>query len=264
MTTIEYTDRQAFIDKAALTMDYHQAIGQGVFTDHVTFRGFGDRLALSTAATGDDVWAGTATTCPIPAAAGEQMTLVSTSANDTAAGSGVRTVDVHGLDHYGNPQTEIVSLNGTTPVNTVRTDWRFIQGIHTNSIGIPYTAAQGVITIYKIGFAATIYNQIAIGTNVSLNSSRMVPNGKTFYLAAGHATAGSNKPVAVRLRATSTLEDTLCDFFQFKDLFLLIDSALSIKYTLPIKFPSLCIIKATAYSATAGGDTSFSYSGWYE
>ncbi len=261
---IEYTDRQAFIDKAALSMDYHQAIAQGVFPDHVLFGGFGDRSALSTATTGDDIWSGTATTIPIPAAAGEQMTLVSTSANDTAAGSGVRTVDVHGLDTNGNPQTEVVTLNGTTPVNTVRTDWRFNQGIHTNSIGTPYTAAQGVITIYKTGFAATIYNQIAVGGNVSQNSSRMVPNGKTFYLATGHVTAGSNKPVAIRLRATSTLEDSLCDFFQFKDLFLLIDSALPIRYLLPLKFPSLCIIKATAYSATAGGDASFSYRGWYE
>lgn len=261
---IKRTTLRTFIDEAQLVMDYHHAIGQGIFTDHVPFRGFGDRSALSTVATGDDVWSGTATTIPIPAAAGEQMTLVSTSANDTAAGTGVRTVDVHGLDANGDPQTEIVSMNGITPVNTVRTNWRFNQGIHVNTIGTPYTAAQGVITLYKTGFAATVYNQILIGGNVSINSARMVPRGKTFYLKNGHVSAGSNKPISVRLRATSTLEDDLCDFFQFKDLFLLIDSALAIEYTVPLKFPPLCIIKATAYSATAGGDTSFSYRGWYE
>lgn len=262
-TGIEQTDRQAYIDKAALVMDYHNAIGQGMFSDHVPFRGFGERSALSNIATGDDIWHGTATTIPTPSSAGEQMTLVSTSANDTSAGTGVRTVDIHYLDASGNPAVEVKALNGVTPVNTVATNIRFVQGIHSETVGSSGVAA-GNITIYKTGFASTVYAQIDVGGNVSLSSLRMVPNGKTFYMRSLHVSAGSNKPISIRLRATSTLEDELCSFFQFKDVFFLIDSALCVEYTIPMKFPALSIIKATAYSATAGGDASISYSGWYE
>lgn len=264
-TGIEQTDRQAYIDKAALVMDYHNAIGQGIFSDHSPFRGFSERSGLSNAVAGDDIWVGTATTCPIPPLAGERMSLVSTSANDTAAGSGVRTVDIHYIDTNGNPQTEIIAMAGSaTPVHTVATNIRFVQGIHTNTCGTLWGVAAGTITIYQYGSASTVYNQITTGTNVSLNSARMVPNGKTFYMKSLHVSAGSNKPISIRLRATSTLEDELCTFFQFKDVFFLIDSAMCKTYDVALKFPSLSIIKATAYSATAGGDASISYGGWIE
>lgn len=245
-------------------VDYLTAVGLGLKTGHSPFGGFGERSALSTAATGDDLWNGTATTLPIPAAAGEQLTVVSTSAADAAAGANVRTIDIHGLDANGVECSETVTMNGTTPVNTVRTDWRFVQSIHTQSMGTAYAAAAGVITCYKTGSAATVYNQLNIGGNTSLNSARMVPLGKTFLMSTIHVSACSNKPISIRLRASSTVEDVLCNFFQYKDAFFLIDSAMSKTYDIPLKFPALCIIKATAFSATAGGDASVSYGGWYE
>lgn len=49
------------------------------------------------------------------------MELVSSSANDTAAGTGARTVQVIGLDGSYVPFTETVTLNGTTPVALANT-----------------------------------------------------------------------------------------------------------------------------------------------
>src|SRR3990172_7622115 len=118
-------------DNASLTTDYLTAIGTDKISGHAHFRTFGLRTGLSTAVAGDDVWEGTATTIPIPASAGEQMTIVSTSAADTLAGTGVQKVDVMYIDANGVEQTEVVNLNGVTPVNTVATNIRFINAFHS-------------------------------------------------------------------------------------------------------------------------------------
>ena len=58
------------------------------------------------------------------------MSLVSTSVLDTAAGTGMRSVDIHYLDASGNAQSLVVALNGTTPVNIPTVLFRYINAIH--------------------------------------------------------------------------------------------------------------------------------------
>ena len=121
---------------AARTIDYLTLIGLAKIAGHTPFGGFGQRSACSADALGDDCWEGTAITCPIPdQVAGEQLTILCANAQDSSAGTGIRTLDVHGLDIDGNPQSEIVTLNGGS-VNTVRTNWRFNQAIHGESWGL--------------------------------------------------------------------------------------------------------------------------------
>lgn len=250
------------------TMDYHTAIALGHILGHQSFRGFGERAGATNAATGNDVWQGTAILCPIPdQTTGEQMTAVSTSAADDGnpAGTGICTLDVHGIDIQGYPQTEIITMNGTTPVNTVATNWRFIQSIHAETVGSGGTAA-GTISIYRAGDATRVYNILAVGGNMSLNSARMVPKGKTFYMTNLSIMAADNTSVSIRLRATSTFEDTLTPgyFFLFKDCSVLQNSAREKTFRVPLKFPELCIIKATAFSSTSGSAIAINYDGWIE
>jgi len=54
--------------------------------------------------------------------AGETWEIVSDSADDAAAGTGVRTVDMTYLDDALVEQTETLTMNGTTPVTFVATD----------------------------------------------------------------------------------------------------------------------------------------------
>jgi hypothetical protein len=44
----------------------------------------------------------------------------SSSVNDTSAGTGARTVELSGLDADYNEISELVTLNGQTPVNTTK------------------------------------------------------------------------------------------------------------------------------------------------
>jgi len=58
------------------------------------------------------------------------VAVLSSSVLDTSAGTGARTINVMGLDANYVLQSEIVTLNGVTPVNTVNT---FIR-VHSASI----------------------------------------------------------------------------------------------------------------------------------
>lgn len=124
--------------------------------------------------------------------------------------------------------------------------------------------AAGTITIYKIGAPATVYSQISIGGNVSLSTIRMVPAGKKFYMNGLSACGASNKSISVRLRSTSTFEGGLTSHFLFKSTCFLLDSTCVKEFDIPLVFPALTIIKATAYSAQVGGDIAFGFEGWIE
>jgi hypothetical protein len=80
-----------------------------------------------------------------------QGSLVSTSEADTNAGSGgagLRTVTVAYLDGFGAPQTEIVALNGTTPVAFSNTNHGTITGITPTTAGV-FTANAGIVSILQ-------------------------------------------------------------------------------------------------------------------
>src|SRR3990167_7119081 len=234
---------------------YETAIGVGKVTGHSKFRGYGERLTCSTSVTGDDIWNGVATTIPLPdQTTGEQMTLVSTSIQDDSAGTGVRTIDVHYVDIAGDEQHEIIALDGTTPVSTVAADIRFVQAIHGESWGTGLVAA-GDIVIYRFGDATRVYNKISAGVNVSLSTARMVPAGKTAYIKNVSCSGASNKSMSIRLRITSTHEDTLItDYaYQIKDSFFLQNSGSVKDFACPLTAPALSVIKMTAWSIQAGG-----------
>lgn len=110
----------------------------------------------------------------LPPAAGVQLSFVSTNAADAAGGTGIRTVHIQGLDANLAVVSEYLTLDGTTPVLTTRTDWRFIQCVHMVTFGSGKKAA-GVIT-GSVG--AQVYTQISAGAVRCASSVRMVPQGK--------------------------------------------------------------------------------------
>jgi len=65
-----------------------------------------------------------------------QRSIASSSANDTSAGTGARTVQIKYLDQTGaGPFIETLTLNGLTYVNTVATDICFIEQIEVLTAG---------------------------------------------------------------------------------------------------------------------------------
>ena len=111
---------------------------------------------------------------------GVQMSVVSSSVNDSAAGTGVRTMDVHYIDRMLNPRVEIVTLNGTTPVLTAADDIIWVQDTHALTVGTPAApAAAGNITV---SYDGSNYSGILAGNVRSESSFRMIPKGKWYFL----------------------------------------------------------------------------------
>jgi hypothetical protein len=70
----------------------------------------------------------------VPIVTARTLSVVSTSANDTSAGTGARTVIIYGVDANWKAQTVTVTLNGTTPVVTAET-WMGVNRMAIASAG---------------------------------------------------------------------------------------------------------------------------------
>lgn len=236
-------------------------IGEGLITDREPFWGFSTRKRISTIETGTDIWTGVATTLPLPATAGEQMAIVSTSDDDISGGEGINSVTVHYLHEDGSEDTETVMLNGTTPVALSHDTIRFIQMMHTQTRG-SNGVSKGKISIYRQSDSSRVYSTIEIGGNMSLNTARMVPLGKTAYIKSFVASVTGDKPVDIRLRATSIHGSIITETFLFKDAVYIGTSGISHQYDVPIKIPELALIKVSGWSDFTGASISARWDGW--
>jgi hypothetical protein len=134
------------------------------------------------------LWENTGTTQYAFPASAVVMTLASTSASDNTQA----TVLISGLDSTWALQTETVTLNGTTNVNTAKSFLR-INSMILTSPGTGQTSNVGVITAKNGGIT---YAQINAGIGRNQAALYSVPNGYTLYLYSinafnGDASAGN-------------------------------------------------------------------------
>jgi hypothetical protein len=121
-----------------------------------------------------------------------QMKVSSTSANDTSAGTGARTVVVQGLDADYNEVTETVTLNGQTAVtmtaSLLRVNYAYVAtaGSGNSAAGDIYIGT-GTVTA---GVPATVYDVIKLDYNTTTTGSFTIPAGYTGYLTQGLFSTG--------------------------------------------------------------------------
>lgn len=203
-----------------------------------------------------------------PPAGGIQMYLVSTSASDSAAGTGVRTVELNYLDNTYAQQTEIITLNGVTPVTTVATNILRVNDLHTHTVGSNGTAV-GNISLKNI--PGTIqYAQISIGYNIDLSSVYTVPLGKVFILTAWDFSAGTATGSHFTqgfLRSTSTHDGILAPgVFHVQDFSGVLNNSNDTELNVPIYVPATADIKMSAVSDAANSAVlcTAHFGGWLE
>lgn len=175
------------------------------------------------------------------------MEVVSSDAADTSAGTGVRTVEVHGLDANFDEKEETVSLNGTSAVALAGT-WIRINNVHAETVGSGGVAA-GIINVQASG-GGTVYDMIAAGGNASLQCHFTIPNGKTGFILGWNASAitgaGTTK-ARLLLRATTDWDHELTpDVFSFQDVIIQNNGGSYRPFPLPIRVPSQTDIKVSA------------------
>lgn len=257
--TLSNSDRLRVVNQP-----YGYAVSEGDIVNHKRGLSVGERTSLTT--NPSDVWLGAAETIPIPPDAGDLISVVSTSVQDTlTTGTGAWTVFIGYLTPAGLQASTTINMTGTTPVDT----GILMRYVNTMSVQTAngLAAAAGNITAYKTGTAATVYRNIVAGTNAELGCHRMVPANKNMYITAWKASvAGAGKPVAIRIRATINVDTGVITprLFHHLDSVYLESAALKMEFGFPIKLPPLTIIKATAKASQAGPYVSASLEGWLE
>jgi len=165
--------------------DFMLEVAKGDITGHSSINKFGHNLA---ATSGEDVWGGGGTYGFYPT---ESVTvdIKSSSANDTSAGTGARTVQVYGLDSSWELQDETVTLNGTTEVALANEYVRLFRGIvltagtnetNVGNITVQSSEAAGGIADNTIG----IY--IVAGDGQTQHAIYTTPANTTAYFLKGY------------------------------------------------------------------------------
>lgn len=188
-------------DKADFLADYQPTCNQPIIPTSVVNGTSVLATVLLGMAVGDVVLAATSLaavrrTAYTEPSANARRSFASSSANDTAAGTGVRKVQFtyFATDNSG-PYTEIVTLNGTTAVNTVATNIRYVEKIVATEVGSGGAAA-GTITMYNATAAGggALWS-MAVGDTQTFGCHHYVPSGKTCFVT-GMAASGSSSTAA--------------------------------------------------------------------
>jgi hypothetical protein len=194
------------ISRFGLTEPFEFQVGRGQIGYHSVVHVFGYNPDID-AGVEETVWtAGGILGHPASPAI---MSVSSTSANDTSAGTGARTVYILGINGTGGYTSETVILNGQTAVNTVHA-YDSIERMSVVTVGSggknagDITMGTGVVTA---GVPAVPYGQIATGENSSLIGHWTCPTGHTGYLVGGSISSGTetgSSYIVGRLRLRGT------------------------------------------------------------
>lgn len=135
--------------------------------------------------------------------AGEQWEILSTSANDTLAGTGARTVELAYQDDFYKRKTTTVSLNGTTPVSFTPTDsFRFEDLKVTVADPANGNKNDGDLTVRVAGGGAVRGGMLA-GENIALDGHYTVPAGITAHIVSIFQEINKNEDVVLSYLATN-------------------------------------------------------------
>lgn len=157
--------------------------------------------------TPETIWPGDGLLPYISAAS--QLKVSSANANDTANGTGARTVYIGGLDASHNEISEVVTMDGQTAVTTTKS-YLHINSAYVLTAGSGNGAAGNIYIgtgTVTAGVPATIYDIIAYDYNNRITGSYTIPAGYTGYIVQGlfsSGQAGGSNAVTGRLMTRGT------------------------------------------------------------
>jgi hypothetical protein len=181
-TTISSITRQGTFEPFGLQ------VSRGQIQGHSSVIVFGYNPDVDTSE--ESVWPDGGT-IPHPTSA-SVLKISSSSANDTSAGTGARSVFIEGLDGDYNVVSETVILSGQTAVNTTKS-YLYVNSFYVVSVGSGgenagnINAGTGTVTA---GVPAVLYDIIATGYNSRTTGHYCVPAGYTGYLIQGVFSSG--------------------------------------------------------------------------
>ena len=237
------------ISRVGTSEPFELQVARGQIAYHESVYKFGNNAAV--AASTETIWQQGGLYSYLSAAS--VLKVSSSSADDTSAGTGARTVELFGLDGDYNEINELITLNGQTAVNTTQSYLRINRmivrsaGSGGSNAGIIY-AGTGTVTT---GVPANIYATInGDGTNQTLMALWTVPAGYTGYLMQYDVSNGttSNTPAVCKMTLVARPHG---EVFQSRDVKSL-TTGMHIENTLvvPVKFTEKTDIEVRAVSSS--------------
>jgi len=236
-------------------------------------RGLGERESIGTTSTGEDLTRMNELSAtpaaldshivvPYPGDAGVPMSIISESAQDGPAGTGVDEVTLEVIDPDGSERTIVVAMNGQT---TVPIDGganiRFVNDMYSTALGSGASyggVAAGHIRVYETADATMVFNMIAAGGNKSLVPHRLIPAGFDLYLKEWICAEGNNKRLTMRLRADCNNDAPpvrQSGVFLFKSV-VYCNQSTSGAMPLAYCIPELSVVKVSAWASAINGEAS--------
>jgi hypothetical protein len=161
--------------------EYFMRVGFGQVPGHTRVAALG--RANSVAAAPFDIWNSTASTYPWMTAA-TALEVVSSSAQDAPAGTGIQSIVINGLDATYTQVAQTITLNGTTAVAIPTSLFRInnaltlVKGSGAAATGVTNA---GDITIRDSG-GGTTRALISAGQGITQQTAYTVPAGKTLQI----------------------------------------------------------------------------------
>lgn len=167
--------------------------------------------------------------------------IVSTSTNDTAAGTGARTLYVEGLDSDYNLLSETVTLNGTTPVLTTGEYLRFNR---------MFILTAGSLKTSGGTIRATVDSKVCASIIPEDNQSEVchytVPAGYTAYVNQLQFSVGQGKEVEIQVRVRWPGEESV---YRTVSSFFVYQASSNIHIHIPLAVPEKSDLQFIAKSA---------------
>lgn len=167
----------AYIKSPNYKYNYSLEIAKGNVPGSSLITKFGHNDDVDTGSVPEDVWNGGGVY--VPPTAARIHTIESTDLNDTAAGTGARTVLIYGINSIYERVTEVVTMNGVGLVSTVNSYYH-IHLIQVHTSGSSNTNIGDIIATAVTD--GTITCKIDAGQGQSESSIYLVPAGYTAYV----------------------------------------------------------------------------------
>lgn len=180
--------------------DTDLAISRRQISGHSEFHKHGRNTAVGTTATLISTAGGAIPYMPTAAVSVE----IVTTGNDTAAGTGARSVTITGL----NASWQLTSVTTETNAGTAAVTGTFIRvfSAMVETVGTYGGSNENLITIRQSG-AGTTFLQIAASASRALTSHYCVPTGYSLYVKDLHYSVDTGKSVSLYLYERSSADD---------------------------------------------------------
>jgi len=180
--------------------DHYSLAAAGELSNHIP----GSRIALNASITSTAFVILSSSTFSQPTV-GQSMNIVSSSANDSESGTGAQQITI---DYFTipsgttgwNKKQEVITLNGTTIVQTINNDIYRIDRVRVNRLGSNGLSV-GAITI-KDTTNTLLFGQIDIGENIMLRTVHYVPKLYSCVLSDMMMSAVTNGSIIFRVFIT--------------------------------------------------------------